>query len=89
MNPSMDCGGDKVTYMLCIFKNKLSSGWRRSMIKLSNVCPCVLKSMRQKLGQLISIDCECFGGVWFQYVMVILESHWYGYYWYDIFKEAF
>jgi len=36
MNPSMDCGGDKVMYMLCIFKCTLSGGCRRSMIKLSN-----------------------------------------------------
>jgi hypothetical protein len=49
MNPFMDCGGDKVMYMLCIFKCKLLGGWRRSMIKLSNVWPCVLKSTRQKV----------------------------------------
>jgi hypothetical protein len=52
MNPSMDCGGDKVIYMLCIFKRTLSGGCRRSMIKLSNVCPCALKSMRQKIGAI-------------------------------------
>jgi hypothetical protein len=46
MNPSMGCGGDEVTYMLGIFKCTLLGGWRRSMIKLSNVYPYVLKSMR-------------------------------------------
>jgi hypothetical protein len=74
MSPSMDCRHNKVTYMLCIFKCTLSSGCQRSMIKLSNVCPCTL----------ISMDCECFGSVWFQYVMVTLKIPWYGYYWYDI-----
>jgi hypothetical protein len=92
MNPSMDRKCDKVTYMLCILKHTLSGGCRRSMIKLSNVCPCALKSVRKK-GKAISnwylFDYECFGGVWFQYVMVILEILWYGYYWYDIFREAF
>jgi hypothetical protein len=74
MSPSMDRRHNKVTYMLCIFKCTLSSGCRRFMIKLSNVCPCVL----------ISMDCECFGSVWFQYVMVTSKIPWYGYYWFDI-----
>ncbi len=50
MNPCMDCRHNKVTYMLCIFKRMLSSGCRRSIIKLSNVCPCALKFVRQKVG---------------------------------------
>jgi hypothetical protein len=50
MNPSMDCKHDKVTYMLCIFKCTLLDGCRRSIINLSNVCPCALKSIRQKVG---------------------------------------
>jgi pentatricopeptide repeat protein len=50
MNPYMDCRHNKVTYMLCIFKRMLSSGCRRSIIKLSNVCSCALKCARQKVG---------------------------------------
>ncbi len=63
MSPSTDRRHDKVTYMLCIFKHTLSRGCQRSMIKLSNVCPCVLKSMRQKARAIGIIDYECFGGV--------------------------
>jgi len=66
MSPSMDHRHDKVRYMLCIYERTLLGGCRRSMIKLSNVCPCALKFVKQKSGgnwQLISIDCECFGGV--------------------------
>ncbi len=47
--------------------------FRRSMIKLSNVCPCALKYVEQKARAIGIIDYECFGGVYFQYVMVILE----------------
>jgi len=60
MNPSMDHRHDKVTYMLCIFKHTLSGGGQRSMIKLSNVCPYVLKSMRQKARAIGIINYECF-----------------------------
>jgi len=52
MNPSMDHKHDKVTYMLCIFKHKLSGGYQRSTIKLSNVCFCALKYVRQKVGAI-------------------------------------
>jgi hypothetical protein len=63
MNPSMDHRHDKVTFMLCIFKRTLSGSCWRSMIKLSNVCPCALKSVRQK-ARAIGINIyECFGGV--------------------------
>ncbi len=51
MSPSMDIC-DKVMYMLCIFKSTLSSGYQRSVIKLSNVCPCLLKYVRQKVGAI-------------------------------------
>jgi hypothetical protein len=44
----MDRKHDKVTYMLCIFKRTLSSGCRRSTIKLSNVYLCALKYLKQK-----------------------------------------
>jgi len=50
MNPSMDCKCDKVMSMLCIFKRALLGGYQRFMIKLSNVCPCVLKFLKQKVG---------------------------------------
>jgi hypothetical protein len=46
----MDRRCDKVMYMLCVFKHTLSGGCQRSMIKLSNVCPCPLKYVRQKVG---------------------------------------
>jgi hypothetical protein len=52
MNPSMDRRRDKVMYMLCIFKCTLSSGCQRFLIKLSNVCPCALKSIKQKVGAI-------------------------------------
>ncbi len=48
--------------MLSIFKHTLSKGCRKSMIKLSNVCPCALKSMKQKARAIVIIDYECFGG---------------------------
>jgi hypothetical protein len=48
MNTFMDHKHDKVTYMLCIFNRTLSSGCQRSMIKLSNIRPCALKSVKQK-----------------------------------------
>ncbi len=50
MNPSMDYECDKVMSMVCIFKRTLSGGYQRFMIKLSNVCPCVLKFLKQKVG---------------------------------------
>jgi hypothetical protein len=58
MNPYMDCRHDKVTYMLCIFKCMLSNGCQRSIIKLSNVCPCALKFANKKLGHE-AIDIYC------------------------------
>jgi hypothetical protein len=36
--------------MLCIFKRTLLGGCQRFMIKLSNVCPCALKFVKQKVG---------------------------------------
>ncbi len=45
----MDHKHDKVMYMLCIFKRMLSSHCQRSIIKLSKVCPCALKFMKQKV----------------------------------------
>jgi hypothetical protein len=50
MNPSMDRKCDKVMSMLCIFKCTLSGGCQWFMIKLSNVCPCALKFVKQKVG---------------------------------------
>ncbi len=50
MNPPMDSRCNKVTYMLCIFKCILLGGCQRSIIKLSNVSPCVLKYVKQKVG---------------------------------------
>jgi hypothetical protein len=55
MSPSMDCRYDNVTYMLYIFKCTLLGVCQRSMIKLSNVCPCALKFVKQKLVQ-VAID---------------------------------
>jgi hypothetical protein len=50
MSPFMDHRSDKITYVLCIFKHTLLGGCQKgSMIKLSNVCPCVLKSVKQKV----------------------------------------
>jgi uncharacterized membrane protein len=50
MSPFMDRKFDKITYVLCIFKHTLLGGCqKRSMIKLSNVCPCALKSIKQKV----------------------------------------
>jgi hypothetical protein len=93
LNSSMDHEYDKVMYMLCMFRHMLLGGCWRSIIKLSNVCPCALKLVKQKAGakkiniywlwmfvlvlwnlwnkkqgkkQLISIDYECFGSVWFR-----------------------
>jgi hypothetical protein len=48
LNSSMDHKHDKVMYMLCMFKHMLSCGRWRSIIKLSNVCPCVSKPVKQK-----------------------------------------
>jgi hypothetical protein len=64
MSTFMDCRHDKVAYMLCIFKRTLSSGWWRSMIKLSNVCPCALKFVKQKARA---------SGNWYLLIMNILE----------------
>jgi hypothetical protein len=50
MSPSMDHRCDKVSYMLCIFKCTLLGGYWRYVIKLSNVCPCALKFVKQKVG---------------------------------------
>jgi len=41
-----------ITYMFCILNDTLSTSWQKPMIKLSNVYPCVLKSMRQKVGAI-------------------------------------
>jgi hypothetical protein len=48
--------------MLCIFKHTLSGGCHKSMIKLSNVCFCALKHVRQKAKAIGIVDYECFGG---------------------------
>jgi hypothetical protein len=47
-NSSMDHKHDKVMYMLCMFKHMLSCGYWRSIIKLSNVCTCAQKPVKQK-----------------------------------------
>ncbi len=48
MSPSKEHKHDNVTYMLCILSWILSSGWRRSMIECSKVCPWASKSFQQK-----------------------------------------
>ncbi len=65
----------KVTYMLCIFKCTLSSGCWRSTIKLSIVCPCVLKFVRQKVGAIDN---------WYLLIVNVLEvfdSNMWWWYW--------
>jgi hypothetical protein len=52
MNPYMEGRSNNITYMFCILNDTLSTSWQRSMIKLSNVCPCALKSTRQKVGAI-------------------------------------
>jgi hypothetical protein len=64
MSTFMDRRDDKVMYMLCIFKRTFSSGCRRCMIKLSNICPCALKSVKQKARA---------SGNWYLLIMNILE----------------
>jgi len=64
MSPSMDCKHDKVMYMLCIFKRTLLGGCQRSIINLSNVCPCVLKSVKQKVW---------VGDNWYLMIMNVLD----------------
>ncbi len=49
MSPFMDSRCDKVTYMLHIFKCILLGGCQRSIIKFSNVSPCVLQYVKQKV----------------------------------------
>ncbi len=50
MSPSMDHKSNKVMYMLCKFKRTLLGGCqKRSMIQLSNVYPCALKFIKQKV----------------------------------------
>jgi hypothetical protein len=41
-----------VIYVLCMFHGTLSSGWQRFIIRCSNVCPYILKSMKQKVGAI-------------------------------------
>jgi hypothetical protein len=48
MSPFVDHKHDKVMYMLCILKHMLSGHCQKFIIKLSKVCPCALKFMRQK-----------------------------------------
>jgi hypothetical protein len=75
MNPSIDHRFYKVTYMLCIFKCTLSCGCQRSMIKLSNVCPCALKFVRQNARAI---------GNWYLLIENVLEvfySNMWWWYW--------
>ncbi len=43
---------DDVTYVLCMFHGTLSSDWHGFIIRCSNVCPCILESMKQKVGAI-------------------------------------
>ncbi len=52
MSPYMERKFDNITYMFCILNDTLSTSWQKPMIKLSNVYPCALKSMRQKVGAI-------------------------------------
>ncbi len=75
MSPFMDHRHDKVMYMLCIFKCTLSNGCRRSMIKLSNVCPCALKFVSWKARAI---------GNWYLLIVNVLEvfnSNMWWWYW--------
>ncbi len=75
MSPSMDCRHDNVTYMLYIFKCTLLGVHRRSMFKLSNVCPCALKFVRQKANA---------SGNWYLLIMHVLDvfnSNMWWWYW--------
>jgi hypothetical protein len=65
MNPYMEGRSNNITYMFCILNDTLSTSWQRSMIKLSNVCPCALKSTRQKVGAI---------GSWYLLIVNVLKS---------------
>jgi hypothetical protein len=53
-----------VTYMLCILSCILSGGWWKAMTKCSNVCPCILKVVKQKVGA---------NGSWYQLILKVLK----------------
>ncbi len=62
-------------YMLCVSKCTLSGGCQRSMIKLSNACPCLLKYVRQKVGGIDN---------WYLLIVNVLEvfdSNMWWWYW--------
>jgi len=75
MSAPIDCRHDKVNYVLCIFECTLLGGCQRSMIKLSNLYPCALKSMRQKVGAISN---------WYLLIVNVLEvfdSNMWWWYW--------
>jgi len=65
MSPYMERKFYNITYMFCILNDTLSTSWQKPMIKLSNVYPCVLKSMRQKVGAI---------GSWYILIVNVLKS---------------
>jgi hypothetical protein len=65
MSPYMERKFDNITYMFCILNDTLSTSWQKPMIKLSNVYPCALKSMRQKVGAI---------GSWYLLIVNVLKS---------------
>ncbi len=71
-SPSIERRCDNVTYMLCIFSGMLLGGWCKSMIKWSNVCPCVLKFVKQKVGAI---------GNWYLLIVNVLEVFDFGIWW--------
>jgi hypothetical protein len=50
----------------------LLGGWHKSMIKWSNVYPCALKSIKQKVGAI---------GNWYLLIINVLEMFDYGIWW--------
>jgi hypothetical protein len=76
MNPSMGCKHDNVTDMLSMLIGTPLDDYFKSMIKWSNVCPKVLKFIRQKERESVNLYLlmlnvlEVFD---FVYVMMLLE----------------
>jgi hypothetical protein len=71
-NPSIEHRCDNVTYILCIFSGTLLGRLHRSMIKWSNVCPSILKFVRQKVGAIDN---------WYLSIVNVLEVFNYNIWW--------
>jgi hypothetical protein len=79
MSPYMECRYDNITYVFCILNDTLLASWQRSMIKLSNVYPYALKSMKQKNRP---------NGSWYLLIVNVFKSFNFGmWWWYSKFLE--